>query len=645
MYGWAGSILHADLSNKKIWKEPLSVEQAFKYLGGRGLNAKTLWNLAGERDLEPFSPDNVLIFGTGTLSGTFAPSSGRTTITTKSPLTGLYAKSSFGGQFGPQLKFAGYDQLLVHGRSSEPCYLSIMDHDVQIKDARHLWGLDVRETDEALKAESSRETFEACYIGPAGERLVRFASIMTSVYHAAARAGVGAVMGAKNLKAVAVSGTGSMGVAHPQEFEELVLRVREELSNDEKAGRSLHTYGTAGGLLAANEDGSLPARNFSVSSVSDGYPLSGQCLVERGYLTNRVGCFACTISCHRYTTVKRGRYAGTSTGGPEFENMASLGAGPEVLDTESVLRANELCNIYGLDTISTGVVIQWAMECYEKDILTKSDTEGLELRFGSSEALLSLIAKIAYREGKLCNLLAEGIRRAAEKIGHDSWKWAICNSKGMEQSGVDTRAAKAYALSFAVNPRGPDHLHTECLAEYGGSPGALALIRKLTGDEKWATPYSTEYRAEIVRWHEDCYAVSDALGFCVFTNTSAYAVNPENMAAMFSAATGCAIDESTIMKAGRRIVTLERCYNAQLGADRKMDDLPWRLMNEPSPRGIAKGMINSKQELDKMLDEYYRLHNWDIKTGLPTKHTLALLDLAEVAEKLERVGCLPPVPG
>jgi aldehyde:ferredoxin oxidoreductase len=645
MNGWAGSILHADLSSKRIWQEPLSLEQAFKYLGGRGLNAKILWDFAGERGLEPFSPDNILIFGTGTLSGTFAPSSGRTTITTKSPLTGLYAKSSFGGQFGPQLKFAGYDQLLVHGRSHEPCYLSIMDQDIQIRDARHLWGLDVRETDKALKAESSRENLEACYIGPAGERLVRFASVMTSVYHAAARAGVGAVMGAKNLKAVAVSGTGSIGVARPTEFEELVLRVREELSNDEKAGHSLHTYGTAGGLLAANQDGSLPARNFSVPSVQDGYPLSGQCLVERGYLTNRVGCFACTISCHRYTTVKDGRYAGTSTGGPEFETMASLGAGPEVLDTETVLRANELCNIYGLDTISTGVVIQWAMECYEKGVLTKSDTEGLEATFGSSEALLALIAKIAYREGKLCNLLAEGVKRAAEEIGHDSWKWAICNSKGMEQSCVDTRAAKAYALSFAVNPRGPDHLHTECLAEYGGSPAALALIKKLTGDEKWATPYSTEYRAEIVRWHEDCYAVSDALGFCVFTNTSSYAVNPGNMAAMFSAATGRAIDESTIMKAGRRIVTLERCYNAQLGADRRMDDLPWRLMNEPSPRGIAKGMMNSKQELNKMLDEYYRLHNWDIRTGLPTKDVLAFLDLAEVAGKLERAGCPPSLAG
>ena len=638
---WAGSILHVDLSSGKIRRQSLPLEEAVKFLGGRGLNAKLLWDLASDNQMDPLSPENRLIIGTGTLTGTFAPSSGRTTITTKSPATGLYVKSSVGGQIGAQLKFAGYDHLVIHGKSPYPCYLTIEDRNVEIKKAEHLWGLDVRETEKALKAESSNRNFEACYIGPAGERLVRFASIMTSVYHAAARAGVGAVMGSKNLKAISVSGTGSVNVADPDEFGRLVLQVREALSSDPKAGHHYHLYGTSGGVLGANEDGSLPAYNFSVAGIDDAYPISGQCFVEKGYLANRVGCFACTIGCHRYTTVKDGRFLGTHAGGPEYETVVSLGAGTGVVDTEVVLKANELCNIMGLDTISTGVVIQWAMESYERGVLSNADTDGLELRFGNSDALLALICKIASREDKLGDLLAEGVQRASKKVGKDSWKWAICNSKGLEQSAVDTRASKAYALSFAVNPRGPDHLHTECLAEYGGTPDAVALIKKLTGDERFASPYLTQHRAEIVRWHEDCYAVSDALGFCAFTSTSSYCVNPKNMASMFQAATGIPIDEESIMLAGRRIVTLEKCYNVLLGADRRLDDLPWRLMHEPSPKGIAKGMINSPEELNEMLDRYYMLHEWDVETSLPYRGTLEYLGLDDVADTLGKLGLVP----
>jgi len=641
LHGWVGAILHVDLANKKTWKESLPKEYAIKLLGGRGLNVKLLWDLVGATGIEPLSPENKLIVGTGTLTGTFAPSSGRTTITTKSPLTGLYVKSSFGGQIGAQLKFAGYDHVVIHGKSATPCYLSITDDDVQIRDAEHLWGLDVRETDKALRSDTSDQDLEACYIGPAGENLVRFASIMTSVYHAAARAGVGAVMGSKNLKAICVSGTGTVSVSDPEKFEKIVMQAREALSNDPKTGRHLPIYGTSGGVLAANEDGSLPAFNFSVAGIEDAHAISGQCLVEKGYLANRVGCFSCTIGCHRYTTVKDGRFAGTHSGGPEFETVVSLGAGTGIVDTETVLKANELCNTLGLDTISTGVVIQWAMESYERGVLGAADTDGLEVRFGNSHALVTLIRKIATREGKLGDLLAEGAKRASLKVGKESWKWALCNSKGLEQSAVDTRASKAYALSFAVNPRGPDHLHTECLAEYGGSPDAVALIEKLTGDEKWASPYLTGHRAEIVRWHEDCFAVSDALGFCAFTSTSAYCVNPQNMADMFTAATGIPIDKEAIMLAGRRIVTLEKCYNVRLGADRRMDDLPWRLMHEPSPKGIAKGMINSPEELDTMLDEYYRLHQWDVQTGSPCKETLESLGLDNVAVSLGQLGLLP----
>jgi aldehyde:ferredoxin oxidoreductase len=379
----------------------------------------------------------------------------------------------------------------------------------------------------------------------------------------------------------------------------------------------------------------LPNTNFKYGHLDNAEPLTGQTLLKEGYLIRRVACFSCPISCHRFVIARKEPYVGSYTGGPEYETMCALGAQTRVIDTDAVIKANELCNIYGLDTISTGVTIAWAMECFERGILTKDDTDGIELKFGNSEALIKTIELIAFRRGKLGSLLADGVKRAAERVGKESWKWAVCNSKGLEQSMVDTRSAKGYALAFAVNPRGPDHLHTECIAEFGYTPEGIDLIEKITGDRKWASPYYTEFRAEIVRWHEDCYCITDSLGLCAFTSTSMnYAVNPENMAQMFYLATGIPMDEKEIMLAGRRVLTLERCFNAREGADRKLDDLPWRLMNEPATSGPAKGMMNSKQELDAMLNRYYQLHEWDIKTGLPYKETLKKLGLMDIANQL-----------
>jgi aldehyde:ferredoxin oxidoreductase len=640
LYAWAGKILHIDLAKRKVWTEGLTRELGVRFLGGRGINAKLLWNLIKEPGIDPFSPENVLIFGVGTLTGTVAPSSGRTTITCKGAATGLYLKTNMGGHWGAELKFAGYDHVILHGASKSPVYIWIHDDVVEIKDASHYWGLNVRETDEALKRDLGDREIKVACIGPAGENLVRFAAIMNSVYHAAGRGGAGAVMGSKKVKAIAVRGTGEVKVADPENFNKVALDAREALAKDTSA-KSLYRYGTSGGLMATNEMHRLPSYNFRAGHIDNAYPISGQCLVNEGYLMRRVGCFGCTISCHRYTVIENGPYAGTYTGGPEYEAFVALGAGTGVIDTEAVIKANELCNILGLDVISTGVVIQWAMESFEKGALTREDTEGLELTFENVNVLVELIPMIAFRRGRIGSLLGEGVKRAAEKVGKDSWRWAICNSKGLEQSGVETRASKGYALAFAVNPRGPDHLHTECLAEKGATPEAVALIEKITGDKKWASPYYTEYRAEIVRWHEDCYAVTDALGFCAFTSTAAYGVTPKNMAEMFQLATGIPMTEEEIMLAGRRIVTLEKCFNVREGADRKMDDLPWRLMHEPAPTGPAKGMMNSSAELNSMLDKYYTLHEWDLKTSWPFKETLEKLGLGDVAKELKELKKLP----
>lgn len=636
MYAWAGKILHIDLKKKKIWTKELDSKLGEMFLGARGINAKLLWDLIKEPAIDPLGPKNVLVFGAGALTGTTAPSSGRTTVTCKSPLTNLYLKSNMGGHWGAELKFAGYDHVVFHDIAESPVYVCIQDEAVEIRSASHLWELDVRETTRAIQEELKDKEVKVACIGPAGENLVKFASIMSSVYNAAARGGAGAVMGSKKVKAIAVKGTKNVKLCKPKEFRELTLKIRKNLAAD-NGSISLYNYGTSGSMEFVNNLHAFPNRNFVFGHIENIRPLTGQNLVEQGYLRRRIGCFSCTTSCHRYVEVKDGTYAGTYTGGPEYETLCALGGQTLVVNTEAVIKANELCNIYGLDTISTGVIIAWAMESFERGVLTKEDTDGIELKFGNAEALIKTIELIALRKGKLGNLLAEGAKRAAQKIGKDSIKWAMVNSKGLEQSSVETRSAKAYALAFAVNPRGPDHLHTETFAEFGSSPEAVELIEKLTGDKKWATPYRTEYRPEIVRWHEDCYAVTDSLGFCAFATTAAYAVNPENMAKMFYLATGIPTDEKTIMTAGRRIVTLEKCFNVREGADRKLDDLPWRLMNEPAASGPAKGMMNSRQELDSMLDKYYELHEWDVKTSWPYKETLEKLDLGDVAKKLPNI--------
>ncbi|HSW35535.1 MAG TPA: aldehyde ferredoxin oxidoreductase family protein [Candidatus Limnocylindrales bacterium] len=636
MYNNTGDILHVDLNKKTWWKEFVKKDDLLLYLGGRGISAKILWDLV-KPGTDPLGPENILIFGAGLLSGSAAPSSGRTTVTCLSPATGLYMKTSAGGYWGGELKYAGYGHIVIHGRSDKPVYLWIDDANVEIRDASSLWGMDVRTADAAIKAELEDDDIQVSVIGQAGENLVRFASVMFSVYNAAGRCGAGAVMGSKNLKAIAVRGSGAVTAAKPERFHEVVMQTRENLLR-ESGIEGLRLYGTAGSLNAVNELRIFPAYNFQRSCVDDVYPLSGQCLIDEGYLKRRVSCFSCVIGCHRFTTIDRGVYAGTYSGGPEYESLGALGAGCGIMETEPVIKANELCNIYGMDTISAGSVIQWAMECFEKGVIGPEDLDGEELHWGNAVAVHKMIKQIAFREG-FGDVLADGVKRAAERIGKNSYQWAV-EAKGLEQSRVDTRSAKGYALAFAVNPRGADHLHTETFAEFGLSPESRALIKKITGDEKYASPRLTEKRAEIVRWHEDCFAVTDCLGFCAFSTTALYGVTPQAMAELFSAFTGFDINEAEIMEAGRRIVTMERCYNVRLGETRKEDTLPWRLMNESTPDLSGGNTVNSQEELDQMLDQYYDLHDWDRATACPRWEVLIRLRLRDVAKELADLGLL-----
>ena len=631
-YLYNAKVLHVDLSSGRIREEELDGDVTAKFLGGRGVAAKLLWEGVPKR-IDPLGEKNLLIFSPGTLTGTHAPSSGRMTITAKGAETNFYFKSNVGGQFGIALKMAGWDYIVVHGISEKPVYLWIDGPKVALKDASHLWGKGVRETTRALQDEYP-ESEVAC-IGPAGENLVKFASIMVSYYNAAARGGIGAVMGSKKLKAIVVNGkNGKVEVASPQQFNEVVKEARDALYSD-SLNPDAHKYGTARDIDLLSELHILPSYNFRKGSIEGAEALSGRSWPKAGYLKRIVGCGGCAVSCHRFTAIENGKYAGTYSGGPEYETTTALGANCGVTDIEVVLRANELCNDLGLDTISTGDVIAWAIETYEKGLLSTRETEGIELRWGNGSALIEMIEAIAYRRG-LGSVLAEGTKRAAEKVGGDSWKWAM-QAKGLEHSMVETRGAYSYALAFAVNPRGPDHLHTECYAEFGATPESVKTIKKITGDEKYAKPDIPDKRAEIVKWHEDIYAVTDALGLCAFATTAAYGIDEEKAAKLFQYATGINMTAEEIMESGERILTLERCFNTREGLTRKDDKLPWRIMNEYQDdlRKEGKKAIISQKQLNMWLDDYYQLHGWNKETGKPLAETLKKLGLEFVLQDLE----------
>ena len=639
MYGHQGKILHVDIGTGKSWTEDLPEEWRRLYVGSRGINARILWDYCKDPSITWDDPRNIIIFGPGAVTGTTAPASGRTSVTTVGCTTGLYLKSNTGGHWGAELKAAGYDHLVVHGVSEKPVYILIQDDHVEVRDAKELWGKDIPETDALLKKWHGEDS-RGLYIGPAGEKLVRAASIQCSLYHAAGRGGGAAVMGKKKLKAISVRGTRPVRVKDTKRFAEIAQEMRELLKADSGA-QSLHEFGTSGSIGAVNELHAFPGKNWQTGYTENAHPISGQALNEKGYLKRRVACFGCTIGCHRYSTIEKGPNAGIASGGPEYETFGALGNGPCIIDTEGVLILNEICNRLGLDTITAGSVTQWAIESYLRGVLTKEDTDGLELDWGKLDEVKKTIEKLALREGNLGNLLGDGLKIATKRVGKESYKWAIMNKKGLEQSNVETRSAKAYALAFAVNPRGNDHLMTETFAEFGASPESIEVIEKVTGDKKWASPHFTEYRAEIVRWHEDCYEISEALGFCVFTSTAAYGVNPDNMARLYAAATGIEMSEEEMMLTGRRVCNLEKAFNVTRGATREYDNLAWRLMNEGAASGPLKGEKNSQEELDGMLDRYYELHGWDNKTSWPTRETLEMLKLKDVADYLEKLGKLP----
>jgi aldehyde:ferredoxin oxidoreductase len=626
-------ILTVNLSTGSISRTQIRDESYIKkYLGGRGIATQMLLNEYSP-EIDPYSEEAPIIFAPGVFTGTIVPCSGRTSVLFKSPATGGFFKTNVGGQFGAQLKYAGYDILVVIGKAKKPVSIYIENDHVEIRDASQLWGKDVREANAAIRDEHDDPEIQTACIGPAGENKVIFASIQVSIYNAAGRGGGGALMGNKNLKAIAARGTKGIQVAQGERFFKALAVINKKMKEAPGVG-PLSDYGTSIGVESTNAVGAFPVKNFQQGNIDNIKYLTGTHLVEGGYLKRKISCYSCPIACHRFVTVDSGEHRGTYSGGPEYETLSALGGGCGTTDTAAVIKAGELCNILGMDTISTGGCIQWLMECKQRNVITDQEADGLDLSWGNAKTIIELVKKIAYREG-IGDLLAKGTKIASEEMGKDSYKWAI-QARGLEQSRVETRSAFGYALAFAINSRGPDHLNTECLAEFGGDSEARRVIKEITGSEKYAYPHTTDKRAEIVRWHEDIYAVSDSVGVCAFTTTAQFWINEYDLAELYSSATGLEIDANTIMEAGKRIITMERVYNGIQGHTRENDLLPYRLMNETQNGAKHKGAINSKEQLDYMKDEYFKLHNWDLKHGLPTKQALKDLGLEDLILKISK---------
>jgi aldehyde:ferredoxin oxidoreductase len=622
MYGLMGKILRVNLTSGEVSNEEIPGEMAKKFLGGRGLGSKYLFDEVGP-GTDPLGPENRLIFMSGLLTGTPSPSAGRYSVVTKSPQTNIWAQANSGGRWGVDLKHSGFDGIIFEGISETPVYLMIEDGRAELRKADGLWGRNVFETTRQIKEDLGKGVNVAC-IGTAGENLVKYAAIMNDFNRAAGRCGVGAVMGSKRLKAIAVSGKQKIQMADKETFQK-VAKKQFELLEESILSAGLKGYGTNLVLDMVNVCGGLPSRNWQTGVCAFADKVNGETLSER-VLVKPTGCFACPIECGRESEIREGPYAAQKGEGPEYETVGVFGPMCDVSDFEAITMAGYLCNDFGLDSISCGSTIAFAMECFEKGILTEADTGGMTVNFGDGKGMLELIPKIAHREG-FGDLLAEGTRIMAKRLGKGSEKFAM-NVKGLELACYDSRAAKITGLAFATANRGGDHV-----TAYVQAPTFLASPFLVVEDSEIADPLKENPEdARVVKEMEDALTVFDAAGCCKFM---ALTLDADEWSDLISTVTGWKFGIDEFKKTGERIYNLERCFNVREGLTRTDDTLPPRLLEEPLPEGPAEGHVN---RLDVLLDRYYEFRKWDKKTGKPTPEKLKELDLEDIIPQIHGSG-------
>jgi aldehyde:ferredoxin oxidoreductase len=632
-------IAYIDLSTGEIETRPIPLDVRKKFLGGRGLDVYLLYNHT-KKGVDPLGPDNALLISGGILTATCASATARTHVMAKSPLTGLLGSANMGGFFAPELAWAGFHHLLIKGKAEKPVYLWIKNNEIEIRDASHLWGKTTTETQWSIREELGDEEVKCAVIGPAGENLVRYANVMTGIKNSAGRTGMGCVMGAKNLKAVAARGTMDIKIAHPIEALDYNKRFIDQITSA-KVNKTQGTLGTPFIWGATNSWGGVRCRNFQYNQCEYADDIEPERLDAIATETigpyHMTGCFGCQVHCRAQYKIPSGPYAGRYDEGPEYTSQGAFGGEPDCKKAVTVLTGNHLVNQYGVDNLEIGSLISWAMELYELGILSSKDTDGLDLRFGNDEALLEMVERICYRKGWLGDTLADGGIPASEKIGKNSFDYLI-QVKGMSNLHSDERATPALALNTATASRGSDHLRSRPAIDLYHLPEEV--LRKIYSSPiPYNGPLSSEHTAYVgkpwqVFWQENCYMAVDCLGICKYHTVFLGATLPnfEDWPKVLYYNTGIEMTPEEIWQVAERCNIMERLFNLREGLKRddlkKGDILNHRYFDEPCRRGAPDviGRSIDREEFKKMVDELYGYKGLD-ENGIVKPETLKRLGI------------------
>lgn len=618
MKGYKNCVLRVDLSTGGISKEPLNQAYIKQYLGGEGYGIALLWDEM-PHDAEAFSPENILSFNTGPLTGTPTPSASRTSVVFMSPLTNTIGAANMGSHFGAELKFAGYDSVVFTNASQAPVYLFIEDDKVELRPAEHLWGLDTRQTTEKLKEELG-DNFKISCIGQAGEMLSKLACIFSDDCFAG-RGGAGAVMGFKRLKAIAVRGSGAVEVADKDAFLEFNKTAIKELRSEVYTWGPVHGYGTPAWLGGVNEYGLMPTRNFQ-SNVFEGMePLMPHNLWNdtEKFTVRRRACYACQLGCHKYVTM-----GDVEVGELEYETIAAFGPRCGVDDYPSIAMANYYATLYGIDTISAGATVSAAMELYEEGLIGDKETDGLALNFGNGEAMAELVRRMGLREGVSGDLFADGSWHAIKRIGQEAEKFAM-TVKGMEISATDPRGSSSMSIAFGTSERGACHMRP-----YAATIDGFGYIFPDLDILEPKDPFDDNESKVWLKAVKEYFVVTNLIGICDF-NVINTEMHPTTMAALYSAVTGMETDKLELLRKAERVIALERALNYERGFRRGDDRLPKRFMQEPAKAGPPAGRV---VDMETALDRFYEACGFDPEKAIPTKETFGKLGMGDVYQKL-----------
>jgi aldehyde:ferredoxin oxidoreductase len=617
--GYTGKILRVDLTRQTYSEEELPAETARDFIGGAGFTIKYLFDEV-PADCDPLGPLNKLIYACGPFTGTRIPCASRMAVNAKSPLTGAVGVAMTGGHFPVELKRAGYDVLIVEGVAEKPTYLWIKNGQVHFRSAKDLWGLATSDCQQVIKDELKDQNIRVSCIGPAGEKLARLACIVNE-RRVAGRRGLGAVMGSKNLKAIALRGDQQMAIADQEVFKAARKRMLDAMKNSPVLYSEFAHVGTSGNVDNCTALGIFPAKNWTATGAYD-YPekIGMDAVATRG--VGRTACAECPVACSQMRLAQTAPYTGIMTEGPEYETLYSFGGVTGVDNPDAIIAADRAADEFGLDSMSTGVTIAFGMELFERGILTTDDTDGLDLRFGNHEAMVKLVGMMGEREG-LGDLLADGVKLAAEKIGKGSEKYAL-HVKGLELPAYDVRGAKAHGLGYATSYTGADHNKGYAIQEIFGLPFPYPVDR-----------FAVEGKGALTMWNQDARtAVGDCPTMCIFMlDTSVAPFLFENTADLMRGTTGLDLSPDDVQCVGERVNNLAKVFNTLAGLTRADDDLPERVKTEPIPEGPAKGQRLTQADLDQMLDEYYEARGWT-PDGVPTRAKLEELRLGVAADKL-----------